>query len=167
LLWFRNARQHPLGELRKLDELLAVAPLRYAAETIHALRNIGLEADSPLLAVIGAVDADLGFPREHVRDPRIRELVQPGPVHRLAQLLVDQHGPERLAARNAAGVRRQDTVDTALHRGLSSPAFVSPRLQRSDAERDRLVVRFRSSPLLAARSDASFGIKGPLATLWF
>ena len=29
----------------------------------------------------------------------------------------------------------------------------------------RLVVRFRSSPQLAARLDANFGMKGPLATL--
>jgi hypothetical protein len=65
-----------------------------------------------------------GFLREHVRHARIRELVELGPVHRPAQLLVDQHGPERLAAGNAAGVRRQDAVGAALHPWLSSLACV-------------------------------------------
>ena len=113
----RNARHHPLRELRELDELLAEGPLRHAAETVHALRDVGLKADTRLLAVIGAVDPDLGFLREHVGDARIHELVEPGPVDRLALLLVDEHGAERLAARDAAGMRRQDAVDTMLHRG--------------------------------------------------
>ena len=75
----RDARHHPLGELRKLDELLAVRPLRHAARSVHALRDVGLKSDTPLLAVIGAVDPDLGFLVQHVRDARIGELVQPSP----------------------------------------------------------------------------------------
>ena len=113
----RNARQHPLRELRKLDEFLAERPLRHAAETIHALRDVGLEADTRLLAVIGAVDAHLRLFREHVGDARIHERVEAGPVDRVAAFLVEEHGAERLAARDAAGMRRQDAVDTALHRG--------------------------------------------------
>ena len=113
----RNARQHPLRELRELDEFPAEGPLRHAAEPVHALRDVGLEADTRLLAVIGAVDADLGFFREHVRDARIHERIEPGLVHRLALFLVEEHGAERLAARDAAGMRRQDAVDTMLHRG--------------------------------------------------
>src|SRR5262245_34529767 len=116
----RDARQHPLRELRKLDELLAEPPLRYTAEAVHALRNIGLEADPRLLAVIGAVDADLGFLREHVRNARIRELIELGLVYGLALLLVDQQRPERLATRDAASVRRQDPVNTVLHPRASS-----------------------------------------------
>src|SRR5262249_22161311 len=124
----RDARQHPLRELRKLDELLAEPPLRYAAEAVHALRNIGLEADPRLLAVIGAVDADLGFLLEHVRNARIRELIELGLVYPLALLLVDQQRPERLAAPDAAGVRRPDAVDTVLH-PRSSSAFALPALR--------------------------------------
>ena len=109
-------RQHPLRELRELDEFPAEGSLRHAAEPVHALRDIGLEADTRLLAVIGAVDADLGFLREHVGDAPIHELIELGLVHRLALFLVDEHDAERFAARNAAGVRRQDAVDTMLHR---------------------------------------------------
>ena len=113
----RNARQHPLRELRELDELPAEGSLRHAAEPVHALRDIGLEADTRLLAVIGAVDADFGFLREHVGDAPIHERIELGLVHRLALFLVEEHGAERLAARDAAGMRRQDAVDTMLHRG--------------------------------------------------
>src|SRR5262249_49132404 len=113
-----NARQHPLRELRKLDELPAVAPLRDAAEAVHALRDVGLKADARLLAIIGAVDAHLGLFRHHMRHARLLQLLELRPIDRPSLLLVDQHGPERLAAGNAAGVRRQDTVAAALHRGL-------------------------------------------------
>ena len=59
-----------------------------------------------------------------MRDASVGEFVEFGPVHRLALLLVDQHGSKRLAARNAAGVCRQNAIGTALHLELSSPAYV-------------------------------------------
>jgi hypothetical protein len=121
-------RQHPLRELRELDEFPAEGSLRHAAEPVHALRDIGLEADTRLLAVIGAVDPDLGFLREHVGDAPIHERIEPGLVHRL----VEEHGAERLAARNAAGMRRQDAVGTMLHRG---PPASFPERSRSGRER--------------------------------
>ena len=62
-----DARQHALGELRELDEFLAVGPLRDAAKPLHPLRDIGLEADPALLAVIGAIDSNLSLLGDDMR----------------------------------------------------------------------------------------------------
>jgi hypothetical protein len=110
-----NARQHALRELRELDELLAVGPLRHAAKAVHALRDIGLKPDPALLAVVGAVDPGFGLSLEHVRDTRVGELGEFCAIDRLALFLVDQHGAQRFAARNTAGVRRQDAIAAVLH----------------------------------------------------
>ena len=115
LLCLRNARQHALGEVGKLDELLAEGALGDAAEAAHALRHVGLETDAALLAVIGDVDAGLRLLLQHVGDARFDRLAQLGLVHRLALLLIEQQGAERLGAREAADVRGQNAFVTALH----------------------------------------------------
>ena len=46
----------------------AEGPLQLAAEAGHALRNIGLETDPALLAVVGDVDAGLALLLHHVGD---------------------------------------------------------------------------------------------------
>ena len=126
----RDARHHPLRELGELDELLAERALRYAAEAVHALRKVGLKSDAPLLAVIGAVDPGFGLLRQHVGNARIGKLVEPGAVDRLALLLVEQHGAQRLAAWNAAGVRRQNAIGAVLHLEPSSPCVLGTSLTR-------------------------------------
>jgi hypothetical protein len=62
---------------------------------------------------------------------------------------------ERVTGRGRPGRRELD-------------ALVRPRKARAlRFKDDGLVSRFRSSHALAATSDANFGIKGTLATLWF
>jgi hypothetical protein len=61
-----EALHHTLRELRIFDKFLAVGPLRDSAEAAHPLRDISLEPDPPLLAIVDDVDPSLGLLGQHM-----------------------------------------------------------------------------------------------------
>src|ERR1700683_271448 len=106
----RQALEKPLGELRERRPVLAIRPVRHAAEDDHALRHIGLKADPTLFPIVDLVDADLHLLVQDVGDPRLDSLFQRGGLDRLAGFLVDPHAPERFGPRQTAGMGNEDTV---------------------------------------------------------
>jgi hypothetical protein len=110
----RQALEEPLGELRERRPVLAIGPVRHAAEAAHALRHVGLKADPALFAIVDLVDADLHLLVEDVGDARLDGLFQRGGLNRLAGFLVDQHAPERFAPRQTAGMGHEDAGLTRL-----------------------------------------------------
>ncbi len=106
------------GVERIFDPFLAERPFRLAAETVHALRHVGLKADAALLAVVGDVDAGPALLLHHVGDALVDFFGELGLIDRLASLFGDQQVVEFGAARQAAGMRGQDVVGTLVHEVL-------------------------------------------------
>ena len=86
-----------------------------AAETVHALRHVGLKADAALLAVVGDVDAGPALLLHDVGDALVDFFGKLGLIDRLASLFGDQKVVEFGAARQAAGMCGQDVVGTLVH----------------------------------------------------
>ena len=91
-------------------EFLAHRRFDYAAEARHALRHVGLEPDPLLLAVIADVDAGRGLPLRPRRAPRCPSRRPSRPHRSLAGLAPDQELGQRLVARQAADMGRQNAV---------------------------------------------------------
>ena len=105
-------------EARKVGIVARPRARGFAAEALHALRHIGLEADAWLLAVVHHVDA---AGRLLLHDMAHRARALPGqfrPVHRFARLVADQEVGQHRIARQAADVGRENSLFAALH-GLS------------------------------------------------
>ena len=64
----RKTARQVFQELRKIIEVLGTRALRFAGESRHALRNVSLEADALLLAVISDVDTGALLFFDHVAD---------------------------------------------------------------------------------------------------
>jgi hypothetical protein len=79
-----------LHQLRKFREVAVARPARLAAEARHALRNVGLEPDARLLAVVADVDAGRGLLRDHILDRLVDFRGKLRLVDRLARLAADQ-----------------------------------------------------------------------------
>src|SRR6516162_4659258 len=121
-----KALHHSLGELGILDEFPTVRPFRDAPEAAHPLSDVGLEPNASLFAVIDDIDAGFRLLLQNVQDPQADVGLQCAVVDRLAGLLVDQHLTERLAARDAAGMRRQNSVRARMH---LAPPLQAPAVQ--------------------------------------
>ena len=106
----REAPLEHLDQLRHFLEILADLAFGCAAEARHALRDIGLEADALLLAVVADVDAGRDLARDGVAHGAVHLLGERSCVDRLAGLPPDQQVGERGVARQAADVGRQDAV---------------------------------------------------------
>src|SRR5205085_6913693 len=130
-------------QIGMLDEILADAALALAAIAAHTRSHVGLECDALLLAVIADVDAGLSLPLHHVGDRAVHLAVYPSPVDCLTRLALDQQFGQRLVARQAADVGRQDAVAAGDH-GVSlssswpdlirpSTSFLRAELQDVDA----------------------------------
>ena len=113
---------HPLGKLRILDEFPGIRPLGDPAKAAHPLSDIGLKPNAPLFAVIDHIDAGFRLLRQHVRHAQIDVGVQRALIDRLAGFLIDQHRAEGLAARDAAGVRGQNSIGALVHLLLPADA---------------------------------------------
>ena len=101
------------GSCTQLGEFLELAPaptLRFAAEARHALRHVGLKADALLLAVVADVDAGFLLLGDHVAHRLVHFGVEQRLVIAFACLAPDQKLAQRLVARQAADMGRQDAV---------------------------------------------------------
>src|SRR6516162_8883986 len=121
-----KALHHSLGESGILDEFPTVRPFRDAPEAAHPLSDVGLEPNASLFAVIDDIDAGFRLLLQNVQDPQADVGLECAAVDRLAGLLVDQHLTERLAARDAAGMRRQNSVRADIH---LAPPLQAPLVQ--------------------------------------
>ena len=116
--------------VRKVDEVAEEGPRTLAAEALHAEPDVGLEADTRLLAVVDRVDAARDLLADHVPDRRLAFTVERRPVDRLAALLADQQIAQRPTPRQASNVSRQDPVPAVLHGASSDSTLCSPRPSR-------------------------------------
>ncbi len=135
-----------LGEQRQLDPLAAERPLRFAAETGHALRHVGLKTHPALLAIIGNIDAGPALLLHHMGDALLDSVLELGLVDRLAGLVGDQEIVELRAARQTAGVRDQDVVDALVH-DVSSHWLLVGALSRPPIRRATIPARSRGHKL--------------------
>ena len=110
-----EAPQELLDQLGHLLEVLADLALGFPAEARHARGDVGLEADALLLAVVADVDAggDLGL--DHAAHGPIHLRRHGGAGDRLAGLAPDQQVGQHLVARQAADMRRQDSIAAVEH----------------------------------------------------
>src|SRR5689334_810854 len=111
----RESFHQQLAKFGKVRDVARARPLRLAREAGHALRNIGLEADASLLAVVADVDADLVLPADHVGDAPLELRVEGTAFHCVAELGADQKLVERPAAGEAADVRDQKSLVAPSH----------------------------------------------------
>jgi hypothetical protein len=106
----RKAMREILRQLREFLKLAPAATLGLAAEARHALRHIGLEADTLLLAVVADVDTGLALLGDHMAHRLLHRGVQLRLVVALAGLAPHQEFAQRRAARQAADVCCKDAV---------------------------------------------------------
>src|SRR4029077_5559775 len=132
----RKTRHELLREQRQLDPLAAEGPLRLAAEAGHALRNIGLETDPALLAVVGDIDAGLALLLHHVGDTGVDHFGEFALIDRFACLVGDQQVIKLLAARQAAGVGDQDVIDALVHDNPPFRTFSCPLIALATRRQD-------------------------------
>src|SRR5262249_25445756 len=108
LAGLRQPRREFFGVERIFKPLLAERTLRFAAEALHALRYIGLEAYTALFAVVGDGDAGPVLLLHHIGDALLDLFSELGLIDLLAGLVGDQKIVKFGAARQAAGMRGQN-----------------------------------------------------------
>jgi hypothetical protein len=113
-----EAAQEHLDQLRHLLEVLADLALGFAGKTRHARRDVGLEADALLLAVVADVDPSRRLGRNRFAHGAVHLPRHRGRINRLPGLAADQQVGQHIVARQAADVGRQDAVAVVKH-GLS------------------------------------------------
>ena len=111
----REAPLELLDQVGKFLEFAPAPPLRYAAETAHALRHVSLEADTLLLAVIADVDAGGSLLLHHMAHRLVHFGGHFGGVEFFARLLAYQQIGQFLVARQAADVGGQNAVPAEDH----------------------------------------------------
>ncbi len=106
-------------EARELDQILSRLARRVAVEPGQAARDVGSVADLAHLAVADQVDANLHLPAHHVGHGRGNDGVVASAVTRFFALAREQHLRHGPAAREAADVRREDSVAAVRHAAWS------------------------------------------------
>jgi 2-methylcitrate dehydratase len=137
--------------------------------TVHSFDDYADPSLRPLMAKISVrqdPEIDKRFPEVVVM--RVTATGTDGSTHEIE--VVNPKGHDRNPMTDAdVGVKFRTLAEPVL--GVAGAATAWSRWQSIrqapslTPAMDALVVRFRSSPTLAARSKANFGIKGPLATL--
>ncbi len=77
----------------------AATPLRFTGETRHALRDVSLEADALLLAVVADIDAGFDLLFDNVAHGAIHFEIELGFVYGDAFFACDEEGGERFTLR--------------------------------------------------------------------
>ena len=106
----REAMREVLRQLWEFLELAPAAALGLAAETGHALRHIGLEADTLLLAVIADVYAGLPLLGDHMAHRLLHLGVELRLLVAFTGLAPHQKLAQHCATRQAADMRGEDAV---------------------------------------------------------
>jgi hypothetical protein len=105
-----------LGEQRREIRVIArPGPLGLAAEALHALRHVGLEADPRLLAVVHDVDAARHLLLDDVAHRALALPPELGAIHLFAVLVADQQVGQHGIARQAADMGGENSVIAAVH----------------------------------------------------
>ena len=117
----RKAARQVLHQLGKFLELAPAPALRFAAEARHALRHVGLKADTLLFAVVADVDAGFFLLRDHVTHRLFHLGLQLRLIVAFARLAAHQKLAQRLAARQI---------------GLHFPAKIADGLAKRSSQRD-------------------------------
>ncbi len=131
----REAARQARQQLGKFLVVAAAAALRFAGEARHALRDVGLEADALLLAVIADIDAGFLLFRHDVAHRPVQFRVEFGLVDLVAGLARDQQLADRLAARQAADMGGENPVGAQQHR--RPPRLVLAQLNHQDTKAPR------------------------------
>ncbi len=111
----RKAMRQILDQIGEFLELASAPALRHAGKTRHPLRHVGLETDALLLPVIADVDAGFLLLRHDVAHRLFHLGVEVRLIVALARLAAHQKLAERLVARQAADMRRKDSVPAQDH----------------------------------------------------
>src|SRR5262249_4861219 len=111
----RKAHRDLLHVTWKLYLIARLRPLRFPTEPGQAARHVGLEGDPRLLAVIAYVYTGLHLSRNDVPGRALDLARKRGSIDRLTGLVPDQQVGQRLVARQAADVGRQDAIGTLEH----------------------------------------------------
>ena len=98
-----------------LGDVAREPPLAGAVEAPHATRRVRRKADARLLAVVADVDPALQLARDHVAHRRLSLARERRRIDRLATVLAHEQIAQRGRARQAAGMRGQDSRLAALH----------------------------------------------------
>ncbi len=134
-------RAREVGDLQREEalELHDVAhdrPRAGAAEAAHAVLHVREKALAWLLAVVTDIDAGAELTRDDVAGRGLDLARERRRIDRFAPAQPHQHLEQRRATRQAAGMRREDALVTALHR--------RPPCRSRDRRRDGASPRSRS-----------------------
>src|SRR5262249_2293698 len=94
-----------------------------SAKTLHTLRDISLEADARLLAVVHDVDAGGGLLGNHMAHSGFALARKLGLVDRFAGFVADQEAGHNRIARQAADMLGEDAFIASLH---VNPPWLQP-----------------------------------------
>ena len=135
----RHHREH-VGMRHHVGRRLAN---RSAAESLHAQRHIGLETDAGLLTVVDDVDAGRDLLGHDLLDGALHLAVQGTGVDGFTRFLPHQQVGQRRRPRQAADMRRQDSLGAALHGVLPTDVLAGAPVSRKNAPR---VVEIAGNP---------------------
>ena len=110
-----TARQH-FEQFRKRFVVTAAATLRLSPKTRHSLRDVGLKADTLLLAVIADIDSGFFLFFDDMTNSGVHRCAKLSWIDSLSLFAADEQLRELIIARQASHMSHQDSIAASNHR---------------------------------------------------